>query len=163
MTQVLQILCVLSACLPLPIPAAESTQNEQTPWLEMSNAYLPWQANGDAIQKPLGGFVGDPNNGLEVAVARSKGNCIACHILPIPRLEFHGELGPSLVKAGRKFTAAQLRLRVADIQKIHPHSVMPPYYMNPVQLHRVAKIYRGHTILSAQEVEDVVAYLVTLK
>jgi L-cysteine S-thiosulfotransferase len=132
-------------------------------WPELSDTYQPWQAVADTIPEPIGGLRGDPDNGLEVVVSRSKGNCVACHVMPIPAVEFHGELGPPLVGVGNKFSAAQLRLRVVDIQKIRPHSVMPAYYLDPDQLHRVAKIYRGRTILTAQEVEDVVAYLVTLK
>jgi sulfur-oxidizing protein SoxX len=153
----------LVAGLPLGASAMGPAPASFQPWPEFGDAYLSWQAVGDAIPTSLGGLKGDPDNGLEVAVNRSKGNCVACHVLPIQRVEFNGDLGPSLVKIGKEFSAAQLRLRVVDIQKIHPQSVMPPYYLDPGQLYRVAKRYRGHTTLTAQEVEDVVAYLSTLK
>jgi L-cysteine S-thiosulfotransferase len=163
MRKVLPILAVAVICLPLWAAAEDPVPKELQPWPELIDTYQPWQTVGDAIPAPLGVFEGNPDNGLEVAVSRSKGNCVACHVMPIPAVEFHGELGPSLVEVGKKFSAAQLRLRVVDIQKIYPRSVMPAYYLNPNQLHRVAKIYLGRTILTAQEVEDVVAYLTTLK
>jgi sulfur-oxidizing protein SoxX len=151
------------AFLPPSAAVGDTVPEELPPWPELGDAYQHWQAVGDAIPAPLGGLKGDPDNGLEVAVSPSKGNCVACHVMPIPAVEFHGQLGPSLVKVGQYYTAAQLRLRVVDIQRIHPNSVMPPYYLNPSKLHRVAEIYRGRTILTAQEVEDVVSYLATLK
>ncbi len=126
-------------------------------------AYLPWKAVGRAIPEPLGGLKGDAVNGRKVAIDRSRGNCLACHKLPVAEEEFHGELGPSLVKVGKKLTEEKLRYRVVNIQNMNADSVMPPFYKNPDELSRVVEKYRGRTILTAQEVEDVVAYLSTLK
>lgn len=128
-----------------------------------AEAYQPWKALGYAIQEPLGGLKGDPVNGRKVAIDRGKGNCLACHIMPIPEEDFHGELGPALGKVGKKFNEAKLRMRVVNIQAVMGDSLMPPFYMKPEQLNRVVEKYQGHTILTAQEVEDVVAYLMTLK
>ena len=78
------------------------------------------------------------------------------------RWRFAGDVGPSLAGVGTRFTIPQLRLRVADNIRIHPTTIMPSYYRT-TGLDRVAQPYRGKTILSAQEVEDLVAYLGTLK
>jgi sulfur-oxidizing protein SoxX len=101
--------------------------------------------------------------GRKVAISGSKGNCLACHRMPIPEEEFHGELGPSLVTIGSKYDEGKIRLRVVDIQELLPDSLMPPMYMNPADLTDVAKKFQGRTVLTAQEVEDLVAYLLTLK
>ena len=159
----MQILVAACSCFASWAVADDANSDAVLPWPELLEDYQPWHAVGDAIPEPLAGLRGNPANGLEVAVSRNKGNCVACHIMPIPAIEFQGEVGPSLVRVGRKFTVAQLRLRVCDIQAILPRSVMPPYYRDPDLLHRVGKAYQGHTILDAQEVEDVVAYLATLK
>jgi sulfur-oxidizing protein SoxX len=125
--------------------------------------FQPWTARGHAIQEPLGGLKGDAARGRKVAISGSKGNCLACHRMPIPEEEFHGELGPSLVTIGSKYDEGKIRLRVVDIQELLPDSLMPPMYMNPADLTDVAKKFQGRTVLTAQEVEDLVAYLLTLK
>jgi L-cysteine S-thiosulfotransferase len=125
--------------------------------------YQPWVAKNLSVQEPLGGLKGDAANGRKVAVDRGKGNCLACHKMPIPEEEFPGELGPSLEKVGKKFSEGKLRFRIINIQLLNPRSLMPPFYKKPEELNRVVERYQGHTILTAQEVEDVVAYLMTLK
>lgn len=114
------------------------------------------------IPKALTDKPGDPMNGREVAVNRKKGNCLACHRMPITDQQFHGAIGPPLHGVGKRYTAAQLRLRVVDSKVINPGTIMPAFYRKD-GLHRVMKKFQGKTILSAQEVEDVVAYLTTLK
>lgn len=125
--------------------------------------YQTWKMVGRTIPEPLGGLKGDAANGRKVAINRSKGNCLACHRLPVPEEEFHGELGPSLEHIGKKLTEEKLRLRVVNIQEMNTDSLMPPFYKKPSELSRVVEKFQGRTILTAQEVEDVVAYLSTLK
>ncbi len=128
-----------------------------------AEAYLPWEAVDFAIPKPLGGLSGDPERGRNLVVARDKGNCLACHQLPIPEEADHGNLGPPLVGVGARLTPGQIRLRLVDETYLNPVTIMPGYYRDPALLHRVAPALAGRTVLSAQEIEDVLAYLVTLK
>jgi len=90
-----------------------------------------------------------------------KGNCLACHVMPIPEEPDHGDIGPDLAGVGKRLTAAELRQRISDPKVINPATIMPSFLKT--DLHRVAKEWQGKTILSAQEVEDVIAYLQTLK
>jgi sulfur-oxidizing protein SoxX len=85
-----------------------------------------------------------------------------CHSGPIPEERFQGTLAPSLAGAGTRWSAGQLRLRIADGARLNPDTIMPPYY-RATGLQRVAKAFEGKTILTAEQVEDVVAYLATLK
>jgi len=95
-------------------------------------------------------------------VARDSANCVLCHALPEGAVRFAGDVGPSLAGIGARFTAPQLRLRVADNLRLNPTTIMPSYYKVD-GLERVAPAYRGKPILSATEIEDVVAYLATLR
>lgn len=131
--------------------------------VQAGETYNSWKVDNMAINEPLGGLKGDPDNGRKVAIERSKGNCLACHKMPIPEEDFQGEIGPPLNGVGSRYNAGQMRLRVVDIKQINPNSLMPSLYKQPNQLHRVAEKFAGKTILTAQEVEDVVAYLTTLK
>lgn len=83
--------------------------------------------------------------------------------MPIPEEEFHGTLAPPLVGVGSRYDEAQLRVRIVDIKQINPSSLMPSFYKHPDKLAHVSKDFAGKTVLTAQEVEDVVAYLKTLK
>ncbi len=125
--------------------------------------YIKWQAAGYAIAKPLGSLTGDPAVGRKLVVDRKKGNCIACHLLPVPEAEFPGTVGPPLVGIAHRLSEGELRLRVVDIKQLFPHSIMPGYYRNPENYINVKKKFRGKTILSPQEVEDIVAWLTTLQ
>ena len=124
--------------------------------------YIAWQMENFAIAAPLGGLVGDPVRGRAIVIDRSRGNCLACHQLPIPEQPAHGTLGPPLYGVGARLTAAQLRLRVVDEKQINPETIMPGFYRDPRLFNR-PRPDADRTILTAQEVEDVVAYLVTLK
>jgi L-cysteine S-thiosulfotransferase len=115
----------------------------------------------DGIPKPLAA-PGDPERGRALVVERAAANCLLCHAFPDPALRVAGDVGPSLAGVGRKLTPAQLRLRIADIQRINRDAVMPSYYRIDA-LDRVAPDYRGRPVLDAQQVEDLVAYLETLK
>ena len=85
-----------------------------------------------------------------------------CHAVPYPAIRFAGNVGPSLAGVGARLTAAQLRLRVADNLRVNPDSVMPSYFKTE-GLDRVAAAYAGKPVLTATEVEDVVAFLATLR
>jgi len=130
--------------------------------LAAQEAYLPWQVENFAIAQPLGGLRGDAARGREIAASRERGNCISCHMLPIPEHPMHGTLAPPLFGVGARLTAGELRLRVVDEKLVNPETIMPAFYRDPARYHRPHPDYAS-TILSAQEVEDVVAYLVTLR
>ena len=122
----------------------------------------PAFAQVDAIPKPLTVEPGDPVHGRAIVANRTVGLCLLCHSGPIPEERFQGNLAPSLAGAGSRSTVAQLRLRIADAARLNPDTIMPPYFRVD-GLSRVAKNFQGKTILSAQQIEDVVAYLATLK
>jgi sulfur-oxidizing protein SoxX len=115
-----------------------------------------------AIPQALTDQPGDPGNGRALAINRKQGNCLACHIMPIPEQSFHGEIGPDLNGVAGRYDVGELRLRLVDQKVVNPGTIMPSYYKN-VGLHRVLKNFEGKTMLSAQEVEDIIAYLQTLK
>lgn len=121
---------------------------------------------GDAVEAPLRGLAGDASRGARIVRDRRQGNCLICHAMPRaipPDAEpFQGEIGPSLDGVGARLSAGQLRLRMIDQSLINPETIMPPFYRIS-DLHDVAPEYRGKPALNAQEVEDVVAYLATLK
>lgn len=119
-----------------------------------------YQVVDDTIPTSLTGKPGDAANGKKVAINRKKGNCLACHVMPIPEQQFHGKTGPSLLGVSHRMDEASLRMRVVDPKVINDHTMMPSFYK--IGQHRVLKKFEGKTILSAQEVEDVVAYLKTL-
>jgi L-cysteine S-thiosulfotransferase len=118
---------------------------------------------GDGIPKLLAGAAaGSAERGRALLVERAAANCLLCHAFPDPDLRVAGDVGPSLAGVGRKLSAAQLRLRIADIQRVNARAVMPSYYRLDA-LDRVAAEYRGKPVLGSQQVEDLVAYLQTLK
>lgn len=127
------------------------------------DAYVQWKNTNNAIQKPLTNKKGNASHGRALVIATDKGNCLACHVLPIHEEAFHGNLGPDLSHIASRLSEGELRLRVVDEKQVNPQSIMPGYYRNPSLFTLVANEYSGMTLLSAQEVEDVVAYLMTLK
>jgi sulfur-oxidizing protein SoxX len=114
------------------------------------------------IAEPLSGTEGSVDRGRALIIARDGANCVLCHAVDDSAVSFSGDIGPSLAGVGRRLTAAQIRLRVADNQRLNPATIMPSYH-RVEDLRRVAPAYRGKPILTAQEVEDIVAYLVTLR
>jgi L-cysteine S-thiosulfotransferase len=116
----------------------------------------------DAIPAPLGNARGDAARGRSLLVARDAANCVLCHAVTDPAVHYSGNVGPSLDGVARRLTAAQLRLRVVDILRVNPDSIMPGYYRSE-GLDRVAVAYRAKPILDAGQVEDIVAYLATLR
>ena len=117
---------------------------------------------GDAIPEPLAARPGDAARGRAIVANRSVGLCLLCHSGPIPEERFQGTLAPSLAGAGARWSVSQLRLRIVDGARLNPDTIMPPYYRT-TGLHRVARAFEGKTILTAEQIEDVVAYLATLK
>ena len=122
---------------------------------------LAW-AQQESIPQSLSGQPGDPARGRAIVANRTVGLCLLCHSGPIPEERFQGTLAPSLAGAGARSTPAQLRLRLVDAARLNPDTIMPPYYRLD-GLTRVAKNFDGKPILTAEQIEDVVAYLATLK
>ena len=119
-----------------------------------------FQVVGDAIPRLLTAEPGDAARGRSVVVNRDQGGCTLCH--EVPGESRFGNIAPPLSGVGAKLSIAQLRLRVADSTRVNPDTPMPAYYRTE-GLTQVAAAYRGKPVLSAQQVEDVVAYLATLK
>src|SRR5437879_2133924 len=116
----------------------------------------------DSIPESLTGKPGDAKRGRTIVADRTVGLCLLCHSGPIPEERFQGNLAPSLAGAGARWSEGQLRLRLVDAARLNPDTIMPPYYRLD-HLQRVAKNFDGKTIFTAEQVEDVVAYLATLK
>ena len=118
--------------------------------------------DGQSVPASLTGKPGDPVKGREVAIHRQKGNCLACHTLPAPDQPYHGEVGPDLNGVASRLSEGEIRLRIVNPKYANPATIMPAFYRTE-GLHRVAKNFQGKPMLTAEEVEDVVAYLMTLK
>lgn len=115
----------------------------------------------DGIPQPLTAAPGDARRGRVIAANSDRGNCLICHALPIPEAPVFGDLGPDLRGVGSRMTAPQIRLRLVNPKRINPDTTMPAYYRTD-GLYRVARAYAGQPILSAQDIEDIVAYLLTV-
>jgi L-cysteine S-thiosulfotransferase len=126
------------------------------------DALPPFAVVGDAIPASLTGAKGDPVRGRAIVVNRLVGLCLLCHSGPFPEERFQGTIGPDLKGAGARWSEGQLRLRVVDSTRLNPDSIMPPYYRVD-RLIRVAPAFLGKPVLSADQIEDVVAYLTTLR
>lgn len=119
--------------------------------------------DGDGLPSPLSDGIADANRGRAIVADPLRGNCTICHVVPGDGERFHGDLGPSLAGVGARYTIAQIRLRVADGRRLNPASIMPAYYRPTDRIIRVAKRHEGKPVLTAAEVEDIVAFLATLK
>lgn len=142
-----------------------------------AGAGAPVRVVGDAIPQPLTAQPGDPQRGRAVVADRRVGLCLLCHAAPVAQLareaqgpqqeHFQGNLAPDLAGAGARWSEGQLRLRVADAKRLHPESIMPVYWPLPgvaaPPLYRVGPAWQGRPILDAQQIEDVVAWLRTLR
>ena len=122
---------------------------------------VDWQIVGDAIPRSLTGGAGKVVSGRQLAFARDRGNCIACHVIPAPDEASHGNLGPSLRGVADRLNEGQIRLRLVDMRRIAPATIMPAYHRVD-GLKRVAAALAGKPVLAAQEIEDVLAFLMTL-
>jgi len=116
----------------------------------------------DSIPASLTGAKGDPSRGRAIVTNRQLGLCLLCHSGPFPEEPFQGNLAPDLAGAGKRSTEGQLRLRIADSSRINPATIMPAYHRTD-GLTRVAPVWRDKPILTAEQIEDVVAFLTTLK
>ena len=125
-------------------------------------ALRPCAVVGDAIPASLSGVAGDPERGRAIVVNRQVGLCLLCHSGPFPEQRFQGTIAPDLRGAGARWSEGQLRLRIVDAGRLNADTIMPPYYRVD-GLRRVAPAFRGKPVLTAQQIEDVVAFLMTLR
>jgi sulfur-oxidizing protein SoxX len=116
---------------------------------------------GDAIPASLTGATGDPVRGRTVVIDRQLGACLLCHTGPFAEEKFQGTLAPDLSGAGSRWSEGQLRLRLVDPTRLNADTIMPAYY-RVEGLTRVGLAWRGKPILTAEEIEDVIAFLATL-
>ena len=131
-------------------------------WANASEALRPYVIVGDAIPASLTGQPGDPARGKAIVASRQTGLCLLCHSAPVPEEKFQGTIGPDLRGVASRNTEGQLRLRVVDPRLFNPDTIMPAYYRED-GLTRVAPAFRGKTVLTAEQIEDVVAFLMTLR
>lgn len=124
-------------------------------------ALVTYTVVGDTIPKSLTGKPGDPVNGRVIVVKREN-TCLLCHSGPFPEQRFQGDLSPNLKGTGSRWSEGELRLRLVDASRLNPATIMPSYYRID-GLNRVAQNFRGKPVLTAEQIEDVVAYLTTLK
>lgn len=122
----------------------------------------PFVVAGDAIPAPLTGLPGDPARGRAIVLDRQRGLCLLCHGGPFPAERFQGDLAPSLAGAGSRLSEGQLRLRMVDGRRLNPDTIMPSYYSLD-GLRQVGRAWQGRTVLTAEEIEDVVAFLAILR
>jgi sulfur-oxidizing protein SoxX len=122
----------------------------------------PYVIEGGEIKSSLTGKPGDPVRGRAIVAERQKGLCLLCHSGPFPEERFQGDLAPTLNGVGARMSEGQIRLRMVDGGFVNPETIMPSYYRVD-NLNRVAPAFRGKPVLTAHEIEDVVAYLLTLK
>jgi sulfur-oxidizing protein SoxX len=142
-----------------------------TLWLAAAMLALPctvhaqelraYAVTGDAIAESLTGTKSDAARGRALVLARSS-TCILCHSGPFPEEPFQGDLAPDLAGAGGRWSEGQLRLRLVDASSLNPATIMPSYYRLK-GLDRVGNAWRDKPILTAEQIEDIVAYLVTLR
>jgi L-cysteine S-thiosulfotransferase len=122
----------------------------------------PFTVVNDAIPAPLTGAKGDPTRGRAIVTSRQVGLCLLCHSGPFPEERLQGTLAPDLKGAGSRWSEGQLRLRIVDAARLNPNTIMPPYHRVD-GLNRVAPSFRGKAVLTAEQIEDVVAFLATLR
>ena len=126
-----------------------------------AQALAPYRIVGDGIPVSLTGSPGDAERGRALVLDRTS-TCILCHSGPFPETRFQGDLAPGLAGAGSRWSESQLRLRLVDAAHFNPATIMPSYYRVD-GLARVGTNWRGKPILSALQIEDIVAYLATLR
>ncbi len=121
----------------------------------------PYTVTGDAIMESLTGAPGDAARGRALVLERTS-TCILCHSGPFPEEKFQGDLAPNLAGSGSRWSEGQLRLRLVNASRLNPATIMPSYY-RVEGLDRVGPAWRGKPILTAEQIEDIVAYLATLR
>ncbi|WP_051383083.1 sulfur oxidation c-type cytochrome SoxX [Bradyrhizobium sp. WSM3983] len=143
---------IVAAAITISIALAAGTRADEL---------APYKITGDGIADSLTGALGDAARGRALVLARTT-TCILCHSGPFPETRFQGDLAPDLTGAGNRWTVSQLRLRLVDASRFNPDTIMPSYYRAD-GLVRVGRNFTGKPILSAAELEDIVAYLATLR
>jgi sulfur-oxidizing protein SoxX len=121
-----------------------------------------YEVVADAVPASLTGRPGDPVRGRAIVVDRQKGLCLLCHSGAFPEERFQGNLAPGLGGVGARLSPGQLRLRMIDGRRVNPATIMPSYYRTD-DLSRVGRPWQGKPVLSVEEIEDVVAFLATLR
>jgi len=116
---------------------------------------------GDSIYESLSSTPGDASKGRAIVASRQTGLCLLCHSGPFPEERFQGNLAPELTVSSAQLSAPQLRARIVDASRFNSNTIMPAYYKTE-NLNRVAPKFTGQTILNGQEIEDVIAFLVSL-
>ena len=119
-------------------------------------------ARADELPASLTLAKGDPQRGRAIVANRQVGLCLLCHSGPFPEERFQGNLAPDLRGVGARLSEGEIRLRLIDPARANPQTIMPAYFKTD-GLDRVAPSYRGKPVLSAEQIEDVVAFLTTLK
>jgi sulfur-oxidizing protein SoxX len=128
-----------------------------------ADGLMKYEVVDNGVAKSLTGKPGDPEKGVKTFTNRRLGNCLACHqVTALASQPYHGEIGPSLDGVADRYSEAQLRMQVINAKVINPDTIMPAFYRTD-GLHRVLDKFKDKPILTAEEVEDVVAYLKTLK
>ena len=125
------------------------------------NAVQAQVVTGDSIFESLSTEPGNAVRGRVIVASRQTGLCLLCHSGPFPEERFQGNLAPELKESVARLTTPQLRARIVNAAHFNPQTIMPAYY-EISHLKRVAPKFQGQTILSGQEIEDVIAFLVTL-
>jgi sulfur-oxidizing protein SoxX len=145
------------------LPATIAAQQAPASQAQAAPALIRFEIKGDAIPASLTGKPGNPAEGKKAVVGRRLGNCIACHqITALKNEPFHGNTGPSLDGVASRMSEGEIRLRIVDATKANADTMMPPFYRAD-GLNRVMPRFQGKTILTAEQVEDVVAFMMTLK
>ena len=122
-----------------------------------------YKIEDDAIKASLTGKAGDPANGKKIFLNRKKGNCLACHaVSSLKDHPYHGEVGPPLDGTASRWSEGELRLRIVNPKAVNEDTIMPSFYRKD-GYHRVLKKFKGKSVISAQDVEDVLAYIMTFK
>ena len=127
-----------------------------------SNPSPHYEIVGDEIPLPLSEPAADPVRGAFVFADRDSGHCVLCHQIAGLDATFQGNVGPNLSQVGQRLSPGQLRLRIVDYSRVKENAVMPPYYRLE-GLNQVGVSYLGETALSSEDVENLVAYLSSLK
>lgn len=137
---------------------------------DVQPADIQWE-DDIAVPASLTGVAGNPDEGAKVLSSRALGNCVACHVVSaMPNVDFQGDVGPALDGTGARWSQAELRGILVDAKQVFPETIMPSFYQNdPARYTRPGNAYTGNapddtftTLLTAQQIEDVVAYLMTL-
>ena len=147
--------CVATALLALASAASHAQAANERATIEL-------KVVGDAIPQPLTATPGDSARGRAIVGSRQSGLCLLCHSGPFPEERFQGDLAPPLDGAGARWSEGQLRLRLVDSRRVNPQTIMPAYHRTE-HLERVGSAWQGQPLLAAQQIEDVVAFLRTLR